>query len=177
MKQIGRKYMVQDTRAKALALDEHNDPLRFASLDEALAKAIELRGRKSAEAFAVVDDLGNKWMWSPKKVLRVALSYDTKHVIEEAIDVDWEEIASLLGSADETIEHSTPISWAVNNRGLSELVRRKRQDNASPQTETLRLFECEEVSAVGGRADERHGALPCEQVGEPSSWYGLEREA
>jgi hypothetical protein len=92
---IGRKYMILDTRAKALALDEHKDPLRFVSLDQALAKAIELRGRKSAEAFAVVDDLGTKWTWSAKKVLRVALSYDTKHVIDEAIDVDWEEISSI----------------------------------------------------------------------------------
>ncbi|MGX1167093.1 hypothetical protein AB7M16_003359 [Bradyrhizobium sp. USDA 372] len=92
---IGRKYMILDTRAKALALDEHRDPLRFVSLDEALTKAIELRGRKSAEAFAVVDDLGTKWMWSAKKVLRVALSYDTKHVIDEAIDVDWKKISSI----------------------------------------------------------------------------------
>ncbi|MGY3532196.1 hypothetical protein [Bradyrhizobium sp. USDA 4452] len=54
---IGRKYMILDTRAKALALDEHKDPLRFVSLDEALAKAIELRGRKSADAFGVVENL------------------------------------------------------------------------------------------------------------------------
>ncbi|WP_161494797.1 hypothetical protein [Bradyrhizobium canariense] len=33
---IGRKYMILDTRAKALALDEHKDPLRFVSLDGAL---------------------------------------------------------------------------------------------------------------------------------------------
>src|ERR1700678_1424402 len=91
MEQIGRKYMIMDAGAKALSLDENREPLRFASLEDALAKAVELRGSRSADAFAVVDDLGNKWLWSKNNVLRVALSNDTKDVIQDAIEIDWKK--------------------------------------------------------------------------------------
>jgi hypothetical protein len=50
------------------------------------------------------------------------------------------EIPGLFGSRNEAIEHLTPISRAVINRGPSELVGRKWNDNAPPQTETLRLL-------------------------------------
>jgi hypothetical protein len=88
-----RKYMIVDTRAKAIVVDAAGEPMRFVTLDEALAQAIELRGRKSAESFAVVDDLGDKWLWSAKKVMRVALSNEVKDLIEEAIDYDWDKIS------------------------------------------------------------------------------------
>jgi hypothetical protein len=89
MEQSRRKYMILDTRAKTLVPDDQSDPLRFVTLEQALTKAAALRGCKSAEAFAVVDDLSNKWLWSAKKVLRVALSSDTKDVIYDAVDTDW----------------------------------------------------------------------------------------
>jgi hypothetical protein len=100
-------------------------------------------------------------------------------IVIVGISREHNEVACLFCSPDETVEHSAPIPRAVNHRGLSKSVRRKRQDDAPPQTETLSLLECEEISAAGGRADERHRALPGEQVGEPSahSWYGIEREA
>jgi hypothetical protein len=79
-----RKYMVLDTRSRSLVLDEQGDPLRFVALDEALDRAIAMPGRQSPESFAVLDDLGNKWLWSKKGVLRIALSMFTQdHVNEE----------------------------------------------------------------------------------------------
>ena len=95
MQASNRKFMVLDTRKKALVLDAERDPLRFIGLADALAKAVELRGRKSPEAFAVVDDLGNKWLWSSKDVLRVALSHETKDLIDDAVDTDWKKVGSL----------------------------------------------------------------------------------
>src|SRR4051794_3509664 len=109
MEQIGRKYMIMDTGAKALLLDDQREPLRFASLEEALTKASGLRAGKAADAFAVVDDLGNKWAWSKKDVLRVALSYDTKDVIHAAIKVDWKKSTSIYSTrcrADGVVETS-----------------------------------------------------------------------
>jgi hypothetical protein len=91
-----RKYMILDTRQKALVVDDARDPVCFPTLDEALARAVALRGRKSPESFAVLDDLGNKWMWSKKKVMRIALSFDTKDAIDDAVDVDWEKHSSTL---------------------------------------------------------------------------------
>jgi hypothetical protein len=109
MEQIGRKYMIMDTGAKALLLDDQREPLRFASLEEALTKASGLRAGKAADAFAVVDDMGNKWAWSKKDVLRVALSYDTKDVIHAAIKVDWKKSTSIYSTrrrADGVVETS-----------------------------------------------------------------------
>jgi hypothetical protein len=109
MKQFGRKYMIMDASAKALLLDDEREPLRFASLENALAKAIELRGSKSADAVAVVDDFGNKWLWSKKSVPRVALSNDTKDVIHDAIEIDWKKSTSIYSTrcrADGTVETS-----------------------------------------------------------------------
>jgi hypothetical protein len=80
-----RKYLILDTAAKAVVLDSDGDPLRFAELEEATVKAVELRGDKSPESYAVLDDLGNKWLWSSKGVLRVALSFDTKSIVHDAI--------------------------------------------------------------------------------------------
>lgn len=98
MEQIRRKYMIMDTGAKTLLLDDQREPLRFASLEEALTKASGLRAGKAADAFAVVDDLGNKWAWSKKDVLRVALSYYTKEVIDDAIKVDWKKSTSIYST-------------------------------------------------------------------------------
>jgi hypothetical protein len=103
-----RKFLIVDTRSKLLVLDDERDPMRFTSLDAALAKAIELRGSGSSESFAVTDDLGNKWLWS-RSGLRVALSDDIKHRIERKIEVDRTKISLTLQTrcrADGIVETS-----------------------------------------------------------------------
>jgi hypothetical protein len=47
-------------------------------------------------------------------------------LVAASISRKHNEVAGLCRSRDETVEHSTPISWAVNNRGLLVSVRRKR---------------------------------------------------
>jgi hypothetical protein len=104
-----RNFLILDTRSKLLVLDSERDPVRFKSFDEALAKAIELRGSGSPEAFAVLDDLGNKWLWSKTGAFRVALSYDTTHKIEKAIKVDRTKLSFTLQTrcrADGIVETS-----------------------------------------------------------------------
>lgn len=92
-----RKYLILDTRSKQLVLDGERDPLRFKSLEEALAKATELRGPGLPhDSFAVIDDLCNKWHWSKSAVLRVALSDDMKHRIERSMTADLTELSFAL---------------------------------------------------------------------------------
>jgi hypothetical protein len=91
-----RKYLILDTRAKAVAVDAEGEPLRFADLEEAKRKAIELRGRKSTESFAVLDDIGNRWLWSKKGVLRVTLSMFTQDLVYDAVKVDYNQFGSIM---------------------------------------------------------------------------------
>src|ERR1700739_3070201 len=89
--------------------DEGRDRMRFTSLDEALAKATEMRGSASPESFAVMDDLGNKWLWSKRGVLRGALSDDIKHRIDRSIEVDRTKLSLTLQTrcrADGIVETS-----------------------------------------------------------------------
>jgi hypothetical protein len=51
---------------------------------------------------------------------------DIRGLVTASISRKHNEVAGLCGSRDETVEHSTPISWAVNNRGLLVSVWRKR---------------------------------------------------
>lgn len=92
-----RKYLILDTRSKQLVVDGEGDPLRLKTLEEALAKAIELRGPGSTpDSYAVVDDLGCKWLWSKAGVLRVALSDDIKRLIERSIKTDRTKLTYAL---------------------------------------------------------------------------------
>jgi hypothetical protein len=56
-----------------------------------------------------MDDLGNKWLWSKRGVLRVALSDDIKHSIERSIKVDLTKLSFTLQTrcrADGIVETS-----------------------------------------------------------------------
>jgi hypothetical protein len=53
-----RKYLILDTAAKAVVIDRNGEPIRFAELEQAKVKAVSLRGEKSPESYAVLDDLG-----------------------------------------------------------------------------------------------------------------------
>jgi hypothetical protein len=88
--------LILDTRSKLMALDSERDPMRFSSLNEALAEATELRGSGARESFAILDDLGNRWLWSKTGVLRVALTSDVKYKIEGAIKVDQARFSFIL---------------------------------------------------------------------------------
>lgn len=91
-----RKFFILDKRSKSLVVDNDGEPMRFGSLHEAQAKAVDLRGSGSPEFFAVQDDLGNKWIWTKTGALRVGLSNDTKDRIERAINVDRTKLGFTL---------------------------------------------------------------------------------
>ncbi|MHC2462497.1 hypothetical protein [Bradyrhizobium embrapense] len=104
-----RKYLILDTRSNALALDSEREPMRFPSLEEALTTAVDLQGSGSPESFAVLDDLGNKWLWSKTGTLRVALSDDINHRIQRAIEFDRTKLSLTLQArcrADGIVETS-----------------------------------------------------------------------
>jgi hypothetical protein len=90
-----RKYMVLNTATKSVVLDADGDPVRLVTLEEALSKAVELRGPGSPKTFAVIDDLGNKWLWSAKGAMRVAISNAAKDAVTEAVDkgADYQQIS------------------------------------------------------------------------------------
>lgn len=89
-----RKYMILDTRSKGLVVDETGEPLRFVTLAEAITDALERNDVTAPDAHAVLDDLGNKWLWSAKGVLRIAISYEAKDAVTEVVDkgYDWKQI-------------------------------------------------------------------------------------
>ena len=82
-----RRYFVIDTATKLLALDQDGYPIKLETLDQAHAlRTSMLPNTAGPESLALLDDLGNKWIWSSKGVLRFALSYVCKEIVGEIGD-------------------------------------------------------------------------------------------
>jgi hypothetical protein len=78
---------VLDTTTKLLAVDEDGYPIKLETLDQAHAlRTSLLLNTAGPESLALLDDLGNKWIWSSKGVQRFALSYACKDMVYEVVN-------------------------------------------------------------------------------------------
>jgi hypothetical protein len=70
-----RRYFVLDTATKKLVADENGFPRKFETVNEAGELRTEmLPHHPGPDSLTLLDDVGNKWIWSAKGVMRVAMS-------------------------------------------------------------------------------------------------------
>jgi hypothetical protein len=81
-----RRYFVLDCSAKLLAVDEVGYPIKLDTLEAAFALRLDLLPTfTDPDALAVLDDLGNKWIWSARGIMRFALSYACRDMVYEIV--------------------------------------------------------------------------------------------
>jgi hypothetical protein len=81
-----RRYFVLDTATKLLAVDEDGFPIKLETLEQAHAlRTSLLPDGAGPESLALLDDLGNKWLWNVRGVMRFALSCACRDIVYEIV--------------------------------------------------------------------------------------------